>query len=110
MYSNSDNQNYKLTGSFLNVIKKHTSGAARHKRESREGHPTQAGSGPAAVTGTKAKEPLNLDSGRLVSRINREPEDLPGGSPHCNYADISRGGKEDEVKQGAILRSLSQGI
>jgi hypothetical protein len=40
---------------------------------------TVIGSGPAAVTGTKAKRATELDLGRLASRMNREPEDLPGG-------------------------------
>jgi adenosylcobinamide kinase / adenosylcobinamide-phosphate guanylyltransferase len=39
--------------------------------------------------------------------MNREPEDLPEDGPAYAMAQIvSRGGKEDEVKQGAILRAF----
>jgi hypothetical protein len=40
---------------------------------------TIIGSGPAAVTGTKAKRATEFYLGRLASRVNREPEDLPEG-------------------------------
>ena len=80
----------------------------RHNREFREGLRAQAGSGPAAVTGTKANVATeSTDSGRLVSRMNREPEDLPEDGPaFASARTVSRGGIEDEVNQGAVLGAI----